>query len=63
MTRGYVPTLLLLALAWGSSFMFIEFAIEDLSPAATMAGRLVVAASVNSAVHSAFNRHVPWQGR
>jgi hypothetical protein len=24
---------------------------------------LVVAASVNSAVHSAFNRHVPWQGR
>jgi drug/metabolite transporter (DMT)-like permease len=45
-TRGYVPTLLLLALAWGSSFMFIEFAIEDLSPAATMSGRLVVAASV-----------------
>jgi drug/metabolite transporter (DMT)-like permease len=35
-----------LALTWGSSFMFIEFAIEDLTPAATMAARLVVAASV-----------------
>ena len=46
MPRGYVPILLLLALAWGSSFMFIEFAIEDLTPAATMAARLVVAASV-----------------
>jgi drug/metabolite transporter (DMT)-like permease len=44
--RGYVPTLLVLALAWGSSFMFIEFAIEDLSPAATMTARLVIAASV-----------------
>jgi drug/metabolite transporter (DMT)-like permease len=46
MPRGYVPTLLVLALAWGSSFMFIEFAIEDLTPAATMATRLLVAASV-----------------
>ena len=46
MPRGYVPILLVLALAWGSSFMFIEFAIEDLTPAATMAARLVVAASV-----------------
>jgi drug/metabolite transporter (DMT)-like permease len=44
--RGYVPKLLVLALAWSSSFMFIEFAIEDLTPAATMAARLVVAASV-----------------
>ena len=43
MTRGYVPTLLLLALIWGSSFMFIEIAIDDLSPAATMTGRLLVA--------------------
>lgn len=46
MPRGYVPILLVLALAWGSSFMFIEFAIEDLTPAATMAARLVIAASV-----------------
>ena len=43
MTRRYVPTLLLLAMIWGSSFMFIEIAIDDLSPAATMAGRLLVA--------------------
>ena len=46
MPRGYVPILLVLALAWGSSFMFIEFAIEDLTPAATMAARLLVAAGV-----------------
>jgi drug/metabolite transporter (DMT)-like permease len=43
MSRGYVPVLLLLALIWGSSFMFIEIALDDLSPAATMAGRLVFA--------------------
>jgi drug/metabolite transporter (DMT)-like permease len=43
--RGYVPSLLLLALIWGSSFMFIEFALDDLSPAATMAGRLLFASA------------------
>ena len=41
--RGYVPTLITLALIWGSSFMFIEIAIDELSPAATMTGRLVFA--------------------
>ena len=45
MTRGYVPLLLVLALIWGSSFMFIEIALEDLSPAATMTGRLVFASA------------------
>ena len=45
MRRGYVPSLLLLALIWGSSFMFIEFALEDLSPAATMTGRLLFASA------------------
>ena len=45
MRRGYVPSLLLLALIWGSSFMFIEFALDDLSPAATMAGRLLFASA------------------
>lgn len=50
MTRGYVPTLLLLALIWGSSFMFIELAIDDLSPAATMTGRLVVATAALGAI-------------
>ena len=43
MTRGYVPALLSLALIWGSSFMFIEIALRDLSPAATMTGRLLFA--------------------
>jgi drug/metabolite transporter (DMT)-like permease len=43
-TRGYIPLLLALAAIWGSSFMFIEIAIDDLSPAATMAGRLLFAA-------------------
>ena len=43
MRRRYVPSLLLLALIWGSSFMFIELALEDLSPAATMTGRLLFA--------------------
>ena len=43
MRRGYVPLLLVLALIWGSSFMFIEIAIDDLSPAATMTGRLLFA--------------------
>jgi drug/metabolite transporter (DMT)-like permease len=41
--RGYVLPLLLLAAIWGSSFMFIEIALRDLSPAATMTGRLLFA--------------------
>ena len=50
MTRGYVPLLLVLALIWGSSFMFIEIAIDDLSPAATMTGRLLFASAALGAV-------------
>jgi drug/metabolite transporter (DMT)-like permease len=42
-TRGYVAPLLLLAAIWGSSFMFIEIALRDLTPAATMTGRLLFA--------------------
>jgi drug/metabolite transporter (DMT)-like permease len=42
-TRAYTGQLLLLAAIWGSSFMFIEIALDDLSPAATMSGRLLVA--------------------
>ncbi|HEY7705675.1 MAG TPA: DMT family transporter [Gaiellaceae bacterium] len=45
MTRGYVTQLLVLALIWGSSFMFIEIALDDLSPAATMTGRLLFASA------------------
>jgi drug/metabolite transporter (DMT)-like permease len=44
-TRGYTPTLLVLAAIWGSSFMFIEIALDDLSPAATMTGRLLFAST------------------
>ena len=50
MTRGYVAPLLLLAAIWGSSFMFIEIALDDLSPAATMAGRLLFAAAALGAI-------------
>jgi drug/metabolite transporter (DMT)-like permease len=49
-TRGYVAPLLLLAAIWGSSFMFIEIALRDLSPAATMTGRLLFAALALGAV-------------
>jgi drug/metabolite transporter (DMT)-like permease len=49
-SRGYVPVLVLLALIWGSSFMFIEIALDDLSPAATMSGRLLFAATALGAV-------------
>ena len=50
MRRGYVPLLLVLALIWGSSFMFIEIAIDDLSPAATMTGRLLFASAALGAI-------------
>jgi drug/metabolite transporter (DMT)-like permease len=44
-TRAYTPILLALAAIWGSSFMFIEIALDDLTPAATMAGRLLFASA------------------
>ena len=50
MTRGYVGPLLLLAAIWGSSFMFIEIALRDLSPAATMTGRLLFASIALGAI-------------
>src|SRR5215210_6605022 len=37
--------LLILAAIWGSSFMFIGIALDDLSPAATMTGRLLFASA------------------
>jgi drug/metabolite transporter (DMT)-like permease len=49
-TRGYVVPLLLLAAIWGSSFMFIEIALRDLSPAATMTGRLLFASIALGAI-------------
>lgn len=50
MSRRYVPLLLVLALIWGSSFMFIEIALDDLSPAATMTGRLLFASAALGAL-------------
>ncbi|HEU4942688.1 MAG TPA: DMT family transporter [Gaiellaceae bacterium] len=50
MSRRYVPLLLVLALIWGSSFMFIEIALDDLSPAATMTGRLLFASAALGAM-------------
>jgi drug/metabolite transporter (DMT)-like permease len=44
--KGYVSVLLVLAAIWGSSFMFIKIALEDLTPSATMFGRCLVATIV-----------------
>jgi drug/metabolite transporter (DMT)-like permease len=45
-TRGYVPQLLLLSAIWGSSYMFIKVGVRDLSPAALVELRLLLAATV-----------------
>jgi drug/metabolite transporter (DMT)-like permease len=44
MNRRYLPMLVLLALVWGSSFMFIKIADRELDPATLVLGRLGVAA-------------------
>ena len=46
MNRRYLPMLVLLALIWGSSFMFIKIAVRELDPATLVFGRLGVAALV-----------------
>jgi drug/metabolite transporter (DMT)-like permease len=43
--RGYPVTLLSLALLWGSSFLFIEIALDDIEPTTMMALRLAFAAT------------------
>jgi drug/metabolite transporter (DMT)-like permease len=45
-TRRYVPLLLLLTGLWGSSFLFIELALEEIEPSVLMALRLLAAALV-----------------
>jgi drug/metabolite transporter (DMT)-like permease len=45
--------LLGLAAIWGSSFMFIKIAVDELSPAATMLGRCLVAAIILGAILAA----------
>ncbi|HEV2711671.1 MAG TPA: DMT family transporter [Gaiellaceae bacterium] len=53
MGRGYPTMLLGLAAIWGSSFMFIKIAVDELSPAATMLGRCLVAAIILGAILAA----------
>jgi drug/metabolite transporter (DMT)-like permease len=45
-TRRYVPLLLLLTGLWGSSFLFIEIALEEIEPTVVMTLRLALAALV-----------------
>jgi drug/metabolite transporter (DMT)-like permease len=44
--RGYVPLLLIVAGIWGSSYLFIKVAVDEIEPAAMMELRLVLAALV-----------------
>ena len=44
MKSRYLTMLVLLALIWGSSFMFIKVAVRDFAPATLVSGRLGVAA-------------------
>ena len=46
MTRAYVPLLLILAAAWGASFLFIKVALDDVEPAPMMTARCFLAALV-----------------
>ena len=46
MVRRYVPLLVLLALIWGASFMFIKEGLRDFSPVVVAWGRLVIGAAV-----------------
>jgi drug/metabolite transporter (DMT)-like permease len=46
LTRRYVPLLLLLTSLWGSSFLFIEIALDDVEPSVLMTLRLLAAAVV-----------------
>jgi drug/metabolite transporter (DMT)-like permease len=45
-TRRYLPPLLLLTGLWGSSFLFIEVALDDMQPSVLVALRLLAAALV-----------------
>jgi drug/metabolite transporter (DMT)-like permease len=49
-SRGYVPMLVLLAALWGSSYMFIKVAVEEIPPTAMIAGRLLLAGAILLAV-------------
>jgi len=42
--RRFVPLLLVLALIWGASFLFIKVGLRDFSPIVVAWGRLVIGA-------------------
>lgn len=44
MTRAYVPVVVLLALIWGASFMFIKVAGREIEPTTMMTARILIAA-------------------
>jgi drug/metabolite transporter (DMT)-like permease len=44
--RGYVPLLAIVAAIWGSSYLFIKVAVDEVEPTAMMFFRLVLAAAV-----------------
>ncbi len=46
MARGYVTLLFLVAAIWGASYMFIEFAVDDIEPIPLMCSRLLLASLV-----------------
>jgi drug/metabolite transporter (DMT)-like permease len=46
MARGYVSLLAIVAAVWGSSYLFIKVAVEEVEPTAMMFMRLVLASAV-----------------
>lgn len=46
MARGYVSLLAIIAAVWGSSYLFIKVAVEEVEPTAMMFFRLVLASAV-----------------
>jgi drug/metabolite transporter (DMT)-like permease len=49
-TRGYLTLLVTLAALWGSSYLFIKVAVEEIEPAAMIVFRLLLAALILLAV-------------
>jgi drug/metabolite transporter (DMT)-like permease len=61
--RRYLPMLVLLALIWGSSFMFIKVADRELDPATLVLGRVGVAAlALGIVVPLALGPRTTWEG-
>ena len=48
--RGYLPMLVFLSALWGSSYMFIKVAVDEIAPTAMISLRLLVAGSLLFAV-------------